>query len=91
MLEYRFSNAGGTLTVAVQQGLESATSDGVAEVALFVDGRQTQTQQVSFKEKKTFTTPLTGVNAVKLAVREVSGKSLGCPGSITVLAGLTIA
>lgn len=91
MLEYRFSNASGTLTVVVQQGLESQTSDGVAEVALFVDGRQTQTQQVSFKEKRTFTTPLTGVNAVKVAVREIYGKSGSCPGQITVLAALTIA
>lgn len=83
MLEYRFSGASGTLTVTFQQSLGSDTSDGIVEAAMFVDGRQSL-QQFSFKEKRTFSTPLAGVNAIKLAVRGVSLKDT-CPGTSTVL------
>lgn len=84
MLEYRFSGSSGTLSVTVQQALSSDTSDGVVEAALFVDGRQSL-QQLGFKETKTFTTPLTGVNAVKIAIRGVVDNSGLCPGEVTAV------
>lgn len=91
-LEFRFSNSAGTFTAVAQQALESGTSDGTAEVALFVDGRQVQTQQLGFKDKRTFSTPLTGVNAIKIVVREIYGKGSNCPGQVTlVISNLSIA
>ena len=83
-LEYRFSEASGTLAITVQQALSSDTSDGIIEVAVFVDGRQSL-QQLGFKDARTFTVPLTGVNAVKVAVRGVAEKSGACPGYVTAL------
>jgi hypothetical protein len=82
-LEFRFNGVEGTMTIDFQQSLASDTSDGVAEVQISVDSKQSLIQ-FGFKDKKSFSSSLVGVNSVKVASRQPYQKGK-CPGDLTIL------
>lgn len=80
-LELRFGGVTGSIEVSVAQAADSPSSDSNLEWSLIADGRTVDTKAISFKERRTLTTRLDGVAAVKVSV---NGKR-PCKGAVTAL------
>lgn len=83
VVEYRFADTKGRISVGIAQDMDSDSSDRSLEFQLIADGRLVDTKTIKFSEQKELTAPLTGVTALKIGVKSVEEES--CKDSTTAL------
>lgn len=81
VVEYRFSNATGSIDVEAAQDIMSTSASNTVSVSLLADGKAVAEQKIGFKQKASLRAPLAGVTVLQIVAKPTGA----CTASSTAL------